>query len=166
MPRWDYDSKDYNPDGHFSVIPPGDYRVRIEDAEDTVSKAGNDMVKLTLTVSGKRNKLWYYIVFPDQSDPNFARKKQLTNQKLGELWESFDMTVGDLNVLNWRGKVGAARIKQEQDNGEMRNAISYFLTRKRQQDLPAWVEPGGSPASSASSAPSMSLRNEVADLPF
>jgi hypothetical protein len=25
----------------------------------------------------------------------------------------------------------------------MQNAISYFLTRKRQEDLPGWSEPGG-----------------------
>ncbi|MEA5034207.1 DUF669 domain-containing protein [Cloacibacillus evryensis] len=176
MPNWNYDAKDYDPNGHFQPIPPGDYRVRIEEAEDTQSKAGNDMTKLTLSVSGKKCKLWFYLVFPDASDQNYSQRKQMINQKLGELWESFNMTVGDMNILNWRGKVGAARVKQEmnQQKGEMQNAISYFLTRSRQKDLPAWQEPDGE-GSGASAQPatpigdSMSLRadeNGNVDLPF
>lgn len=153
MPNWNYDANDYNPDGHFTPIPPGDYRVRIEQAEETVSKAGNEMIKLTLAVSGKKNTLWYYLVFPSPSDSNFAQRKMWTNQALGEIWESFDLKVGDFNVLNWRGKVGAARVKQTLDkqSGEMRNQVSYFLTRRKQESLAPWQEPdgGGVPASSS-----------------
>ena len=166
MPNWTYDAKDYNPDGHFTPIPPGDYRVRIEGAEETRSKAGNEMFKLTFSVSGKKNKLWFYIVFPYPEDVNYPKKKQMTNQKLGEVWESFNIPVGEMNVLNWRGKVGAARVKQElnKESGEMQNAISYFLTRRRQQELPAWQEPDGD-----ASSDSMSTRadsNIDPSLPF
>ncbi len=165
MPNWNYDAKDYNPDGHFTPIAPGDYRVRIEEAEETTSKAGNEMFKLTLAVSGKKIKLWFYIVFPQPDDPKFAEKKQMTNQKLGELWESFNLKVGDMNILNWRGKVGAARVKQEmnQQKGEIQNAISYFLTRKRQEGLAPWSEPDGNGSSASSPAPAdfMSMRDEV-----
>ena len=162
MPNWNYDATDYNPDGHFMPIPPGDYRVRIEEAEETVSKAGNEMFKLTLSVSGKKNKLWFYIVFPQVGDAKFSEKKQMTNQKLGEVWESFNLKVGDMNVLNWRGKVGAARVKQEmnKEKGEMQNAVSYFLTRKRQEGLAPWSEPEGSGISSAPVGDSMSMRAE------
>ena len=69
--NWDFDSKEYNPDGQFSPLPPGDYRVRIEEAEETQSKSGNDMIKVTLSVSGKSNKLWHYIVFPRENDMNY-----------------------------------------------------------------------------------------------
>ena len=46
--NWDFDSKEYNPDGQFSPLPPGDYRVRIEEAEETEEadetvKTGDDM---------------------------------------------------------------------------------------------------------------------------
>ena len=159
--NWDFDSKEYNPDGQFSPLPPGDYRVRIEEAEETQSKSGNDMIKVTLSVSGKSNKLWHYIVFPRENDMNYIKRKQMTNQKLGEFWESFDLKIGDLNTLNWRGKVGAARVKQEmnEQRGEMQNAISYFLTRKRQEDLASWSEPGGK-STQPSSAP-VSMREEA-----
>lgn len=172
MPNWNFDAKDYIPDGHFTPIPPGDYRVRIEDAEETRSKAGNEMFKLTLSVSGKKNRLWFYIVFPQAVDERFAEKKVMTNQKLGEVWESFGLKVGDMNVLNWRGKVGAARVKQEmnKDRGELQNAVSYFLTRRRQEGLAPWSEPEGSGAGApVSGGDSMSMRAESGgdvDLPF
>ena len=170
MYNWQFDAKDYNPDGQFTPLPPGDYRVRIEKAEEAKSKtSGADMIKLTLAVSGSKRKLWFYIVFPFENDPDFAKKKRMTNQKLGEVWESFNLKVGDLNVLNWRGKVGAARVKQEKNEqkGEMQNAVSYFLTRKRQEGLKPWQEPD-----SDNDAPSNdgvqggdygSLRDEQAD---
>ena len=85
MPNWNYDASDYNPDGHFTPIPPGEYRVRIEAAEETTSKAGNEMIKLTLAVSGMNSKLWYYLVFPNATDANFAQRKMMTNQSLGEI---------------------------------------------------------------------------------
>lgn len=97
----------------------------------------------------------------------------MTNQSLGEIWESFNLKVGDLNVLNWRGKVGAARVKQSPDKqtGEIRSSVAYFLTRKRQENLPAWREPENSGApSSAPSAPVGdygSLRNDGnVEIPF
>ena len=173
MPNWTYDAKDYNPDGHFAPIPPGDYRVRIEEAEETTSHAGNEMFKLTLSVSGKKNKLWFYVVFPYPEDPKYLQKKQMTNQKLGEIWESFGLKVGDMNVLNWRGKVGAARVKQVRNEtmGEMQNAVSYFLTKKRQKELPAWQEPDGGYSAPMTGTGSMSVRADdeagmEVDLPF
>lgn len=176
MPNWNYDASDYNPDGHFTPIPPGEYRVRIEAAEETTSKAGNEMIKLTLAVSGMNSKLWYYLVFPNTTDANFAQRKMMTNQSLGEIWESFNLKVGDLNVLNWRGKVGAARVKQSPDKqtGEIRSSVAYFLPRKRQENLPAWREPENSGAAASYSAPSApagdygSLRNEPGnvEIPF
>lgn len=172
MPNWTYDKNDYDPNGHFELIPPGDYRCRIEEAEETRSKASNkDMFKLTLTISGHKGKLWFYVVFPEPDEENFNKKKQMTNQKLGEIWESFNLTVGDMNVLNWRGKVGAARLKQCKNDrsGDMENQVSFFLTRKRQEDLPAWQEPGGNSASAAPGVDSMSMRAESSgdmNLPF
>jgi hypothetical protein len=46
-----------------------------------------------------------------------------------------------------------------EQRGEMQNAISYFLTRKRQEDLASWTEPG-SKSTQPSSAP-VSMREEA-----
>ena len=59
---------------------------------------------------------------------------------LDPFFDSFGITPGDFNVLNWRGKVGAAQIKHEiyQDNTQAR--ISYFILRSKQGSLPPWEE--------------------------
>ncbi len=56
---WDYQREEQA----FEKIPEGTYRVRIDDAEMTQSKAGNDMIKLTIAVSGQSRTIWDYIVF-------------------------------------------------------------------------------------------------------
>lgn len=138
---WQFDPNDYEPNGTFELVPVGYHRVRIEDAEETQSKTGKGMIKLTLAVSGRKSKLWFYLVFDENN-------KQMTNQKLGEVWESFNLKVGDLNILNWKGKVGACNVKHKPREGtnEMQAQVNYFLERKRQEDLPAWAEPDGSVA--------------------
>lgn len=139
MNSWQFNPNEYDPNGGaFELVPVGYHRVRIEEAEGTQSKTGKDMVKLTLAVSGRKSKLWFYLVF----DPS---NTQMTNQKLGEIWESFNLKVGDLNILNWKGKVGACNVKHKPREGtnEMQAQVSYFLTRKKQEDLPAWIEPDG-----------------------
>lgn len=132
MVSWKYNPEDY---GRIKPIEPGQYRVRIEKAEDTVSKnTGKDMIKLTLKVSGYNQFIWHYIVF----DPNNVER---TNNNLGRIFDSFEIEPGNLNVLAWQGKVGAADIKNEVDNrGEMRSAINFFLRRKDQAGLPPWQE--------------------------
>lgn len=137
---WEFDPNDYNPNGGvFELVPVGHHRVRIEEAKETVSKTGKDMVVLTLCVSKHKGKLWFNLVFD-------LNNKAMTNQKLGEIWESFDLKVGDMNLLSWKGKVGACNVKHKLKEGtsEMQAQVSYFLSRKKQEDLPAWAEPDGS----------------------
>ena len=74
---------------------------------------------------GKKTKFcfwkdnWHWIVFmPD--------KKELTNQKLGELWNSFGIQQGNFNLQSWVGKVGAAKVKHETRDGNENAKIAYF----------------------------------------
>ena len=134
---WTYNPNEFDPNVSFEVVPVGDHRVRIEEVEQQVSKtSGNEMLKVTFSISGHTGKLWYYIVFmPD--------KPQLTNQKLGEFFDSFGIKPGDMNILEWRGKVGACRIKHEIYEGKTQARISYLLLKSKQGDLPAWQETDG-----------------------
>ena len=131
MINWSYNPEDY---GKIRPITPGQYRVRIESAEEQVSTTGKDMIKMTLKVSGQSTKIFHYFVFiPD--------KPEMTNDKLGRIFDSFGITPGDLNVLNWKGKVGAAEISNETDNqGNMQSRVKFFIQRKNQNSLPAWQE--------------------------
>lgn len=132
--NWNFNSSDYEEQVGFKPIPVGEHRVRIASAEEQTSNSGNPMIKLVLQVSGHNSTIWHYIVF-------MASNAKLTNQKLGELWNSFGIAQGDFNLNGWVGKVGAAKVKHEDYNGEPQPKIAYFIAKNRQDSLPAWAEP-------------------------
>jgi hypothetical protein len=139
MINWNFDSNDYT-EQSFKPIPVGDHRVRIASAEEQTSSSGRQMIKLVLDVSGYSSTIWHYIVFmPDN--------QKLTNQKLGELWNSFGIQQGNFNLNSWVGKVGAAKVKHETYNNEPSAKIAYFINKDRQDKLPAWQEPNSQNAS-------------------
>ena len=152
MIEWKFNPADYNPD-RFQLISPGKYRVRIESAEETMSKTGKQMVKMTLKVSGYDSRVWHYVVFDDTNREAEAR----TNDRLGQLWDSFNMSFGEMNLSVWKGRVGAADIRNEEDNrGEQRAVVKRFLPRKDQDSLPTWQEhPTFAPASDMASIDEM-----------
>ena len=134
---WDH----YNPDDFseddYPLIPEGKYRVRIEDAEEATSHAGNNMIKLTLSVSGYRSKLWSYVVL----DGTTPEQIKATNRKLGAIFNSFDIVEGNMHLSDWRGCVGGAKIRHKKDmNDNDRAEVQYFLYRKEVIKLPKWEE--------------------------
>ena len=95
------------------------------------------MIRLTLSVSGYNSKLWFYLVFDDSSE----QMRQYTDQRLGSIYNSFQIEPGNLNVYDWEGKTGGAHIRQKSDtDGTMRSEVSYFLPRRKVDQLPAWIE--------------------------
>ena len=127
--EWNYQREEST----FEEIPVGEHRVRIADAEKAISKNGNDMLVLTLDVSGYRSRLWHYVVFmPDHPE--------ITNRNLTSIFDSFGIADGDFNLANWKGKVGACVTKQD----EFGTKVRYFLSRKKQENLPPWKEPSES----------------------
>lgn len=154
--NWNFNSDDYT-ENTFQCVPAGDYRVRIANAEETTSKNLNDMVKLTLEVSGHASLVFYYLVFmPDNA--------KMTNQKLGAIFNSFGIAIGDMNVRNWIGKVGAARIKNELYNGEQTAKVHFFIEKGKQDRLPAWQEAPGKRSATNNGAAFVPVSDE--DLPF
>ena len=136
MADWKYNPNNYNENG-FGLIPEGNYRVRIESAEEKVSRSGKDMIELTLAVSGQNQKLWFYLVFDNSSE----RMIQYTDQRLGSIYSSFNIEPGNLNTYDWEGKTGGARIRQRADaSGNMRSEVYYFLPRQKVDELPVWIE--------------------------
>ena len=151
MINWNFNENEVE-EHSFEVVPVGKHRVRVESAEETKSSKGNDMIKLTLQVSGMAAKLFHYIVFmPDNT--------QLTNTKLAEFWDSFGIPKGNLSTGSWVGKIGACKVKHEEYNGEPSAKVSYFLRKKDQDALPAWQEPKG--IASVSGAPNVSADDFV-----
>lgn len=143
MPVWNnFNPEDYN-ENAYAPIPEGKYRVRIENAEDQISKSGKSMIKITLAVSGYNVKLWSYIVLDDSSKENI----RLTNWRLGSVWNSFNIQQNNLNLQDWIGRVGGVKVKHSKDqDGNDRAEVQYFLKRSEVDKLPAWRE-GSSSAS-------------------
>ena len=128
--------------------------MRIEDCEEKLTQTGKDMYKLTLSVSGYSAHIWYYLVF-DSTD---EKSRKYTDQKLGSIFDSFNIPKGNLNPSDWKGRTGGARIKNNTYKGEMRAELHYFLKRKKVDELPAWKE--GSTASTAQSVPTSDFSTE------
>lgn len=136
----------------FDEIPVGEHRVRIADADKAISKNGNDMLVLTLDVSGHKSRLWYYVVFlPDHPE--------ITNRNLTAIFDSFDIPDGDFNLANWKGKVGACVTKQD----EFGTKVRYFIGKKKQETLPPWKEPS---ESGGNKKPQLEAFEDDGDIPF
>ena len=144
--EWNYQREEST----FEEIPVGEHRVRIADAEKAISKNGNDMLVLTLDVSGYRSRLWHYVVFmPDHPE--------ITNRNLTAIFDSFGIADGDFNLANWKGKVGACMTKQD----EFGTKVRYFLSKKKQEKLPPWQEPDSAPRK-----PQLQAFDDPEDCPF
>lgn len=145
--EWNYQREEST----FVEIPVGEHRVRIADAEKAISKNGNDMLVLTLDVSGYRSRLWHYVVFmPDHPE--------ITNRNLTSIFDSFGIADGDFNLANWKGKVGACMTKQD----EFGTKVRYFLNKKKQEGLPPWQEP----SDGGQKKPQLQAFDDDGDIPF
>ena len=154
--NWNFNANEYE-ETSFKPIPAGDHRMRVASAEEQTSQSGNQMIKLVLEVSGYNSTIWHWLVFmPDN--------QKLTNQKLGEFWNSFGIPQGNFNLSSWIGKVGAGKVRHEDYNGSTNAKVSYFLGKDRQDKLAPWKEPGKSGAASEGFVEMADL--DSLDLPF
>lgn len=158
MASWTYDPSQYE-ERSFELIPVGDHRVRIEDVTEKKFKSGNEGYEITMSVSGFKSKLWYYLVLD-------ASNKAQTNQKIGDFFNSFGITGTQMGTgKQWVGKTGAVRVKHEEYNGEMGAKVHYCISRDRQENLPAWKNAARSSATAA--VPQAEAQVEIpSDLPF
>ena len=116
----------------FEELAEGNYRIVIIDAEMAVSKSGNDMLVLKFAVSGSGRNLWNYITFLDD-------RPEITNRMLTQFFDSFGIEDGNFDLRSYIGKVGGCHVKHETGtDGQVRAKISYFLSKRQQESLPAW----------------------------
>ena len=128
-----YDASQYE-EKDFSIIPEGDYRVRISDVQEKTFRSGNEGFEITLDVNGKNSRLWFYLVI-DASNP-----KQ-TNQRLGAFFDSFGITNHNLAAYNtWVNKAGAVRVKHEEWNDTVSAKVAYCIAKNKQDKLAPWTD--------------------------
>lgn len=146
----------------YDLIPEGAFRVRIESADKTQSRTGNDMITIKLAVSGFNNYLWDHIVF-------LSDNVALTNSKITKLIDSFgipDEKATDLQY--WVGKVGACVVKHEEYNGSINPKVHYYLRKgsKEEQVLPMWVEKKAGTQNTNTTATKVEIDISPDELPF
>lgn len=120
----------------FENIAAGDHRAIITNVERKVSKSsGNDMLELTFAVSGYNSTIKNWIVFLED-------RPEITNRTLTQLMDSFSIPESDMqncNIENWIGHAGGIHVERREDNnGNERASVRYFLTGRKLEDLPAW----------------------------
>ena len=154
---WNYQREETS----FAPLPEGKYRIRVRAVEKAESKSGNEMLVFQFDVSGSGKVIYHYITF-------LPNNPSVTNGQLTQFFDSFkDIQDGDFNILNWVGKVGAAKIKHEEYNGEKRERISYFIKADKQNDLPPWQEVGeGNVSPSVTAGTGFAPAESGYDIPF
>lgn len=131
---WEYKREERQ----FDVISEGPHRIRIASAEKVQSRSGRDMLAFQFDVSGSSQTLYHYIVFLND-------RPEITNRQLTQFFDSFSgIKDGDFNTQNWIGQTGACVVRHEEYNGNTQPRVHYFISGKKQNDLPAWQE--GKPA--------------------
>jgi hypothetical protein len=124
MIPWEYDGSKYRKDD-YELIPEGEYPVKIREARETTSRNGNPMITMKLNVVDmpQYGTLYYNVTF----DPTYPG---MTNQQLGRIFDSFDITPGNLDTYTWVGCEGVARVKHGEYNGKMRGEVRTFAPRE------------------------------------
>ena len=133
MLNWNFDPSQYT-EKNFKPLDEGDYLVRISKAGYKEAKNGNTGLEITLDVSGKNNKLNFYIWF----DPDNA---QLTNQRICGFFLAFGIDFKDQDDLDsWKGKIGAVHVRPAEYKGRTITKVVYCLDRDSHKRLPEWQE--------------------------
>ena len=109
----------------FEPFPAGEYDFTVEAAEDTTSKAGNDMIKLTLHVyntEGHKRVLFDYLL-----DSAAWKIKQFAAS--AGLLEKYDS--GEIEAYEMVGKTGRLKLKIESSEqyGDQ-NKVAFYIAAK------------------------------------
>lgn len=125
--NWNYDEAQYKEHQYdFALIPEGDHRVCIVQAEPKVFKNGNEGFEIELEVEGFNSKLWYCMSF-DHNDP------QKTNQRIGTFFNSFGITNHDLSAYRqWTGARGMVHVKHNIWEGNTYANVVYCINKATQ----------------------------------
>ncbi len=118
---YSYSPGDYDPEGGFAVPDIGPLRVKIIEAKEKISGAGNDMMELTLEIQegiAKGSKLWEYIVYGEYAGNRFGGILHSCGK---------DPTVQrNISPSLLVGLEGEVQIKHETYKGNKRAKVAYW----------------------------------------
>lgn len=118
-----FENYKYKKGEHSASLPEGKYRCMVMNCEEKTSKAGNDMLEITLRLSGTKANVKYWIV----------QSGDYWEDKLNRFFDAFPELEGSLIFSTWRGAMGAAYFK-EGDNGYLEQ--SRWIYPNQAESLP------------------------------
>ena len=131
MLNWKFNQDNYNQES-YSLINQGNHRVRIADVKETMAQNGTEGLEITLEVNGYESRLKHFIWYNRE-------RAAMTDRKLGELFDSFNITGDARNSCEaWVGKMGAVHVVHDEYRGRMIAKVKFCLKRDVQVKLPAW----------------------------
>lgn len=119
-------------ESNFPVWKPGVYDFEIRAAEDTVSKSGNDMVKLTVDIfneEGRKQTIFDYLL---ESVP-YKLRHCVDVCGLGKQYDS-----GFLDAVEFEGKTGRCKLNIQKDKtGQYpdKNGIADYVVEEAPQPV-------------------------------
>lgn len=119
MGNWNYAREEQ------TNVAAGDHRFEVVSAEEKQSKAGKDMIVVTLKPNGAGFTVNDYFV-----------EGEYFNRKATQFFDSTGIEEGNFNLVTWTGAVGAARFKED-EQGYLK--VHYYIDPRRAERLPAWV---------------------------
>lgn len=116
-----------------TVLPPGDYEVRVASATDKVSANENEMIVLRLSVEGHPQLFSDHLVFTESSSWKIAQFLTAMGEEVAD-----DV---DIHAADYVGRCARALIGVEEFNGIPKNRIEKWLS-------PAKTVPAAEPSPS------------------
>ncbi|MBC2592817.1 DUF669 domain-containing protein [Ruficoccus amylovorans] len=111
-----------NADNLPRFVPNGDYLVTVIEASETLSKAGDEMIKLKLEVEGHGVYLYDYLVATESSFWKIDTFRKAIGDRVVEGEEV------ELNASALEGRQGHARLRIEEYQGKKSNKVELWIT--------------------------------------
>ncbi|MBC2593757.1 DUF669 domain-containing protein [Ruficoccus amylovorans] len=111
-----------NADNLPRFVPNGDYLVTVIEASETLSKAGDDMIKLKLEVEGHGVHLYDYLVATEASFWKIDTFRKAIGDRVVE-GEEVELAAAALE-----GRQGHARLRIEEYQGKKSNKVELWIT--------------------------------------
>lgn len=128
--NWDEILKEQADDSAGTVLPEGDYDIKVVSAEATRASTGSPMIKLTCDVTSgpfESRRLWTNIVLKSDS-PGAMRVslKKLSGLGVSREWLAENNPSIDMIAKSLIGNTAAAKVIQRTWNDQQRNDIDMF----------------------------------------
>jgi hypothetical protein len=110
----------------FEPVPAGDYRLLIEAAKETTSKAGDPMIKTTMGIIGHNKKVFPNLVFSEKCAGILTNLYRALGNQIEE-GEAVDFEASDIV-----GKEVDAKLKVVTYEGNLKNEVAFYYEPKEE----------------------------------